>query len=160
MRRSQYGFSTAGFVLAASLGVTTLAAAPHVDAFMADTRLLQQADGFLATLKFAQSEAIRREVPVAVGATPRGWQLWEDGDRNGRLDPEEALIRTRAGSQSVTVQSTDGRAITFLPSGFIDLASTESRTFVVCNREQRGEGRSIRIAATGTLRITPAACGE
>lgn len=158
MGKSGYGFRMAGCVLAASLGATSLAAAPHVDSIMANSRLSQQADGFLATLKFAQSESVRREAPVSVVPTDRGWMIWEDLDRNGRRDADEPLIRARVGSQTVRIVSLGGDAITFLPSGFIDMRSTESRTFVVCEKANRAEGRTIRIAATGTLRVGAADC--
>lgn len=162
MRFPQLGFSTTGALIATALGVSSLAATGGVEAYVSESRIARDAESFLATLKLAQSEAVKREMPVSVAADGSAWRVWQDADRNGQLADGEPLVRTEPVSKALRVKTIGGEAITFLPSGFVDLDSTASRTVVICNADPHRDGahlgRSIRISATGTLRIAAHDC--
>lgn len=90
-------------VVLAVLGVLLSLAVPSLSNLLAKHRLQAQAEGLLASLQLARSEALLRQQPVTLCARAgeqcdtlpnwqQGWWVFVDTNHNARRDEGEALI--------------------------------------------------------------------
>jgi type IV fimbrial biogenesis protein FimT len=90
-------------VVLAVLGVLLSLAVPSLSNLVDKHRLQAQAEGLLASLQLARSEAIRRQQPITVcpradqvcdanAAWDKGWLVFADANHNARYDEGEGLI--------------------------------------------------------------------
>ena len=142
-------------------------AAPAVRAVMSESRVAFHRDAFIAALRFTQAEAVRRGVPVSIGANvgPNGrgdgWQIWEDADGNGALDADEPVIRVQAALQGTALADVQSPSVvTFASSGFVAAATNTVRTFRVCAADRAADPRGfeVRLSITGKTRSQPVTC--
>jgi type IV fimbrial biogenesis protein FimT len=95
-------------VVMALLGVMVSLAAPAMSALRQQHQLQAQAEGLLDSLVLARSEALRRQLPVALcarasdstcdasGVWQQGWLVFADANNNAQRDAGEALIEAHA----------------------------------------------------------------
>jgi type IV fimbrial biogenesis protein FimT len=165
MRTREQGIGTAT-VAAIVLGIAAAVAGPRISGFVAESQSTYQADAFVATLKFAQSEAVKREASVSVRATAGeatsfagGWLVWEDLNADGVPDAGEPVLMRHAALDVRSFVAKDGTdALTFAPSGFMQVASGDARMFELCYGGAGSPGRAIRVKATGRAVVTKQRC--
>jgi type IV fimbrial biogenesis protein FimT len=93
-------------VVLALLGILVGMAAPAMSDLRSRHQLQAQAEGFLDSLVLARSEALRRQQRISLcaqasgggcdtdGQWQQGWLVFVDGNDNGRLDTDEALLES------------------------------------------------------------------
>ncbi|TWO69168.1 prepilin-type N-terminal cleavage/methylation domain-containing protein [Caenimonas sedimenti] len=150
-------------------------AAPSMAAIMNSSKLASTSNTFLAGLRLARSEAIRRGGRVAMckssdgvhcadaGGWEQGWIIFHDPNGNSVVDPEERLIqRIEAPDPGVVLTGTPSvaRAITFMGNGRnrTMAGGMQAGTLTLCNkRDAGGPGRRIVISSGGRARVQPLA---
>lgn len=147
-----------------------------------DNRITTQANSFIADIKFARSEAIKRSSRVAVcisnlagtdcgaGANPTtDWKtrqrlIWNDTNTNNAVDPGETILRVREPLEGNRTFFGDPlgaiRSIGFDSKGLTDLgAGVGSITLAICydsdgdGAPNTTSGRDIIISFTGTTKV-------
>jgi type IV fimbrial biogenesis protein FimT len=187
MRAMKYrsrGFTLMELMIVLALAAVILAlGAPSFNEFRRNNRLTGIANDFLGAIQTARTEAIKRQVPVAVcpsddgssctTGTFRGWVAFVDTDNNCTRDttgtpPVEPLVRveTRIDSDAAKpiYEVSKGVCISFGSNGFrqnIGGKATADRT-IFCdtrgNSTQAGTdqsaARGIEVTTTGRARVT------
>ena len=185
MRNRSHGFSLAELMIVIGLAAAILAiGAPNFQQFRLNNRLSNAANDTLAVITSARTEAIKRQVSVAVCRTDtpskddakcsatsgNGWIAFIDKDNNcTRGDTtEEPLVASRALDNSITTNTlrvkTDGDCLQFGSSGFRQKVGTLSILNHVALCDSRGmeaatglnvsAGRGLLITTTGRARVT------
>lgn len=170
-------FTVAVLALLLALGV------PNFRDFLRNSRQTAAANGLLADINVARTEAIKRRVVVAVCATTnpgattpacaaptatsfRGWLLFVDdadpsasssNDGNGVIDTGELLLRRHDLLPSGTTARSDTGIVSFAETGFTRVtASTASATrVVICDSRGNAAGSGGLSAARGVT-VAPA----
>lgn len=147
-------------ILAILLGI----AAPNLQRFIKDVRLSGQANDLLTDLMLTRSEAVKRNMSVAIcskqsstatvcGQDPNwheGWLIVFDADRNGVRDTStsESLLKSQEALHPNSTLKASGAgnkgSITYTPTGV--LASGQV-ALILCDNE--GYGRIIDISPQG-----------
>jgi len=180
------GRRSAGFtlmelmVVLALIGVMMGIAVPNFREFIRNSRLTSTANDLVVSLNRARTEAVKRQLPVAVCATNNSnatppvcssgaytsWVVWVDADNDWVPDNnvnEPVLTRQPAVDATVFVRVSNAESgrVKYLPSGFAappDGTATPTRNVVVC--DERGAeslatgARALLITATGRARVT------
>lgn len=170
-------------VLAVAAVVLSLGVPGFTD-FRRNSRMTAVANDFLGSIQSARSEAIKRQVPVAVcpsenpdaedaecsDGTFVGWIVFVDGDNDCLRDvgdPEQAVVRTGARidrDASPLTPVSNGVCVSFGANGFLQTIAgraSASRT-LFCdargNTAQAGTAlsaaRGLEVLRTGRARIT------
>lgn len=152
-------------VMAVLLGI----AAPSVTQFIVSNRLTSQANGLLADLSRARSEAGARHTPVTVCAAAdsttcaaasttnweSGWLVFVDADADGVIASAADIIRYVAPLEGQTTVISSSFAnvgyLTFRPFG--GFSPQTSGTFAFCV-SGNSDGREISVSAIGRPVIT------
>ncbi len=180
--RAQRGFTLMELmVVLAVVGVIMGIAVPNFGLYIRNSRLTGAANDLLASVTMARSEAIKRQVPVAVCATDdpnqgtpacnggpfSAWVVWVDADNDWVPDNnvnEPVLERHPALDASLTIRSDNNGRIKYQFSGFTSPPSggiVPTSNVAMC--DDRGTAptiagvsaaRAIRISATGRPRVT------
>ena len=155
------------FIAALLMGM----AAPSMAAIMNSSKLTSTSNTFLAGLRLARSEAIRRGGRVAMctssdgvhcaetGGWEQGWIIFHDPNGNGVVDAGERLIeRAEAPDSGIVFTGTQNvsRAIVFMGTGRnrTMAGGMQAGTLTLCNRRDAGgPGRQIVIASGGRTRV-------
>ncbi len=140
-RRASAGFTLVELaIVVAIVAILFRVATPGLSRTMAARALAAQSSEFMAALRFARSEALKRGMPVTVCASvaggslacqgPRaadwrsGWIVFADHDRRGVLDPADPVLRVQQPLlRSGGVAGTRG-SISFTAAGFATDASS------------------------------------
>ena len=185
MRNRSHGFSLAELMIVIGLAAAILAiGAPNFQQFRLNNRLSNAANDTLAVITSARTEAIKRQVSVAVCRTDtpsdddakcsatsgNGWIAFVDADNNcTRGDSaSEPLVASRELDNSITANAlrvrTDGDCLQFGSSGFRQRVGTLSVLNHVALCDSRGmeaatglnvsAGRGLLITTTGRARVT------
>jgi type IV fimbrial biogenesis protein FimT len=155
--------------------------APSFNEFRRNNRLTGVANDFLGAIQTARTEAIKRQVPVAVcpsddgsvctAGTFRGWIAFVDTNNSctrDTADATETLVRveTRIDSDAAKpiYEESKGVCISFGSNGFrqnIGGKATADRTIFCDTRGNTKQGgtdlsaaRGIEVTATGRARVT------
>jgi type IV fimbrial biogenesis protein FimT len=179
METRQKGFTLPELMIVLALAATVLAiAAPNFSEFRVNNRLTSSGNDFLGAVSAARTEAIKRQVPVAVcpSADPRnaaatctagaftGWIVFVDTDNDCVRDAGEELLRGDGPLDPALTASSNGVCASFAGSGFLQNIAgraTASRT-LFC--DERGAGaqagtdqsmaRGVFVTQTGRARVT------
>lgn len=159
-------------------------AVPNFQTFVRNNRLTGSANDLLSSISLARTEAIKRQLPVAVCASAdpnvavpvcsgawsqatSGWVVWVDADNDWVPDnnPNEPVLqRHSALDASITLRSDNNGRIKYQLTGFSSLPSggiTPTANIALC--DSRGTvatvgglsaARSVRISATGRPRVS------
>ncbi|MBL0457607.1 type IVa pilus pseudopilin TppE [Aeromonas enteropelogenes] len=139
---------------------------PSFNSLLRSMTLNTQANNFVAAINLARSEAIRRNAAVTLSASAEnltqhhweaGWQIWVDGNGNGRLDNGE-LLRGFPDMETGTLSSNTS-LLRFSGDGFLDGRSQASQVFALRPEGCRNEAaRDITITAAGRPSIAEVRC--
>ena len=159
-------------ILAILLGI----AAPNLRDFVMDVRLTGQANDLMGDLMLARSEAVKRDLTVAVCARKQnenkeaeacttgnqwdnGWMVVIDADTDGKIDAGTTPLTVKdplSGDNKIRndVQGPKGD-IVFTATGVT--TSKAITTFSIC--DSRGKGRQIIVQPTGRAAVTKVETG-
>jgi type IV fimbrial biogenesis protein FimT len=156
-------------------------AVPNFTAFIRNNRLTSGANDLLASVQLARTEAIKRQVSVAVCASANptvavptcsggpfvaGWVVWVDADNDWIPDNnvnEPVLSRHLALDNTLTVRSDNNGRMRYQASGFASPASggfTPTLNIAMCDARgivtqgTSSTGRALVLTATGRARVT------
>ena len=165
-RRSQKGdagFTLVEFIVAAVIaGILAAAVAPNMVNFIEDNRLTTRVNALAADLRFARSEAIKRQENITVcranhsfaacdtntGAWSLGWII---------LDASGEVLRAHQGlDYAYTLRDKVGDpdladALVYTSSG--TPLSLEIQSFQLCDQRGASYGKTIHVTATGHPRV-------
>jgi type IV fimbrial biogenesis protein FimT len=162
-RASGRGFTLveAMMVLLIASIVIAIASPPLQDAIASNTLATRSAE-FYTALVTARSEALKRNVPVAVcksadgvscttsGGWEQGWIVFPDGDGNGSQSAGETALHNGLGLDGGyslrAVGTGTGDQVTFYGDG----SASAAGTFVFCDQaENLDRAREVRLSLTG-----------
>jgi type IV fimbrial biogenesis protein FimT len=175
MQNTTRGFSLMELMVVLALAAVMLSlGVPSFNDFRRNSRITGVANDFLGTIQSARSEAIKRQLPVAVcpsddpdtaGATCtsgvfRGWIAFVDENNDclrDAADPDEVVLRTglRIDTDSPSRQVTpvsNGVCASFAANGFLQTIAgraTASRTLFCDSRGNTAQGGTNLSAARG-----------
>ncbi len=185
MRKKFSGFTLMELMVVMALaGVLLAIAVPNFREFIRNSRLTSAANDLIVSISAARTEAVKRQLPVAVCATAdpnasppvcsggayTAWVVWVDANNNWTPDnvaAEEVLSRHPRLDASLTVKVDEDESgiVKFLPSGFAAPPGAggfdPTSNIVIC--DERGldvgtaaglAGRAMFITATGRARVT------
>ena len=184
MRKKHSGFTLMELMVTLAVASVLLGlAVPNFRDFIRNSRLTSAANDLIGALNAARTEAIKRQLPVAVCATGdatasppvcsggayTAWVVWVDANNNWIPDnvaAEQVLVRheTLDPSVLVRVDGAETGVVKFRPSGFAADPSggfVPTSNIVIC--DVRGSAatsggtsaaRALLITATGRARVT------
>jgi type IV fimbrial biogenesis protein FimT len=166
-------------VTLALAGVILAIGAPSFTEFRRNNRLVGVANDLLGTAQVARTEAIKRQVPVAVcpsgnpDATAAtcstaqafpGWIAFVDTNNNCIRETAEIVLRAGATVDSAVSSRSNGNCISFAPGGFRQAVAgkttasntvfCDSRGYALQGGTNLSAARGIDIGPTGRVRIT------
>ncbi len=153
--------------LCATLSVLAILAglaAASMSSTLTKNRLYAAQDEFVAYVTFARSEAVRRGVPVVIGASAPisgnafggGWNVWVDDNGNDVYDAGETLLRSHEALPSnIVIGDGTVSTITFTPMGF--LAPSTSVDVKLCSADAALGGFDITIQPNGLTDVADVA---
>lgn len=174
------GFTLTELMATLAVAGTLLAiAVPSFSEFRRNNRLVGIANDLLVTTQAARTEAIKRQLSVAVcpsanadSATPScstaqtfsGWIAFVDTNNNCVRESTEIIVRAGATIDSAVTSKSNGNCISFAPSGFRQAiaGTTTASSTVFCDTRgyafqsgtNQSAARGIDIGPTGRARIT------
>lgn len=184
MQKRHSGFTLMELMVTLAVaGIVLGMAVPNFRSFMLNSRLTSAANDMIASLHSARTEAIKRQLPVAMCATADAgeavpecsggeysqWVVWVDADNDWEPDnsaDEPVLVRHMgiADGVMVRVNADETGIVKFRPSGFAAEAAggqVPTSNVVIC--DSRGTAaisagssaaRAVLITATGRARVT------
>jgi type IV fimbrial biogenesis protein FimT len=172
MHSCQRGFSlTESLVVLAMTGTLLGLGATTVGDLLHGLRLQAATGDVLQQLMLARSEAIKRNVRVALcksadgelctpgGSWEQGWILFQDSNNSGTREAHEPLLqrvnRLQPGWR-IHANAPVARYVSYGPLGTAQLASGafQAGTFTVCRASlEAGEGRQIVVNVGGRPRV-------
>lgn len=173
MRRSIQGSTLIELMVVLVVAAVLLSmAAPSFVGIMRTSRIATAANGLIASLQLARSEAIKRAVRVTVcagseatgcdagGGWQDGWLVFVDFNENGTFESGDQLLRViDSVARSVRVSGNDpvSQYVSFVPTGVARQVSgaLQMGTISLCDGEI---GRSLVLNATGRLRLGVGEC--
>jgi type IV fimbrial biogenesis protein FimT len=152
-------------VTLAVVGVLTSIAAPSFRGMVLDTRLSNQANDMLLSLKFTRSEAVKRNARVtmcrsstgtgcAAAATgpaswESGWIVFADGGVVGTVDGADTVLRVQGALPTATVDGAGGVAdfVSYVGNGQTSAAAggTQVGIFSLCGPDATARRRKIAL---------------
>ncbi|HTS24159.1 MAG TPA: GspH/FimT family pseudopilin [Casimicrobiaceae bacterium] len=145
------------------LAILSALAAVSMSSTIGNNRVYSTQDEFVAYVAYARSEAMRRGVPVVVGATSsvtgnpfgNGWRVFVDANGNGSYDGGETILRTHESVANVIVGSGTSSAFSFTPMGF--LGQTTPVEVRVCPVDTTLGGFDVTIQPSGLTDVAEVA---
>lgn len=127
------------------LAVLLTIGVPSFNATIRDSRLTAQSNDLLGAMMAARSEAAKRNEPVRVAASTRGWSA---GWQIRNLDND--VLRAYSALSGGNVLECDGNCdeITFLGSGSADTGTN----FILCDKGGQ-HARVIQVLNSGKARV-------
>lgn len=156
--------------------VLATVAVPNFQDFIKNNRITTQANGFLADLHFARSEAVKRNERVTMckssdletcntntGGWEQGWLVFSDQSTTGTIDGSDQILR-RTSSQLARMTIRGNyfvrNRISFLSSGVVEpnngsviLCDDRITDFGAAPSALKGKVRVVVISNTGRMRI-------
>lgn len=143
----------------AVVGVILGIAIPNFRAFLLNSRMTGAANDLLGGIQLARSEAIKRQVPVAIcpsanplaappscvasatwsnAANPAGWVVWVDANSNATPDAAEIVLAPHDPVAPSLSIASNFNVITYLSTGFADVPGNPPNSAVlIC--DERGD---------------------
>lgn len=162
------GFTLIELIITLTIaGILIALAAPAMQTFILDQRLTTQANGFIADLNIARSEAVKRGTSVTLCSSVdlsgcSASTQWEtgriafiDSDGDGTVDVGDTIIRAGQrleGSNTFRPVGSSTTGITFTGAGLTNLASGEI-TLRLCDTRLASKAVAVLVNFTGRVRI-------
>jgi type IV fimbrial biogenesis protein FimT len=161
-------------------GVMASVAVPGMQGLASSARVSGAANGMLADLFLARSEAIKRRLRVVVcrsadgascapaGSWEQGWIVFADVDGNGQRAPGEALVRVQQALPAgvrLTGTATLAKYVSYAPTGAAKTigGGFQAGTLTVCATSlDAAPARRIVISSSGrprTQKVQLPSCG-
>jgi len=154
----------------AVVGVILAIAAPNFREFMMNSRMTGAANDLLASVQLARSEAIKRQLPVALCASANpeadapecaaqfgGWAVWVDTNDDAVIDDDEAVIAAhRPPHTSLSLTANGSGFVSFAPNGFAQPSvggNVATTLVVIC--DQRGDSLVGEIYRKRAMLLSP-----
>jgi len=147
---------------------------PAFNEVMARHRMTTAANGLLADVHLARSEALKRGVRVALctggetgsgfacsadGDWHQGYLIFIDPDANLAVEDASEVMRAVAGSASAPVQITsDRQGIAFLADGTADIAADSLVSWSLCISGSASHAKAVSVARSGRANVATATC--
>lgn len=146
MKSRAAGFTLLEMLLTLALSALLMAVAvPTLSRLLSKAAVQSAADALVGDLRYARSEAIKRAGTVSVcssaggvacassAAWRDGWMVFVDADGNGRLDPEDQILRVQErleplASIGSATPANDKRFIAYQASG---MARAAAQSFIL-----------------------------
>jgi len=150
---------------------------PSFNDFIKNNRIVAQANGLVADIHLARSEAVKRGAGSAICASDdqttcsgdasgwaSGWIVFSDINGDGAPDTgtgaclttEDCLLRTNDGLSENNIMTATGNNLRFIPNGFTSNGPiTYTLTSANCEYQQ---SREIKITAQGHSLVTEQDC--
>lgn len=172
--RSRCGAGFTFVEMMVSLTITSLLAmlaVPWLGSFVDAAQLTSAANGFVASLQLARSEAIKRNHRVVLcksadgiacavsGAWEQGWIIFDDEDNNGSRGGAEELLHRQVALPSglrLTGNLHVASYVAFVPTGVTKLVGGgfQAGTLTLCHQSLPSpEARQIILNAVGRPRV-------
>lgn len=149
------------------LAIIVTIATPALDNFTISNKRVAQINGFVGTLNFARSEAIKRNASISVcgsdaSVDPRvcdtaswhlGYIVFLDVNEDGVFDAGETLLYESPALTGASVTLTEaggGTAVTFISNGFVKAAAEFKR----CDIKGAATARGVILTSTGRPRLS------
>lgn len=140
------------------LGILVGIGYPNLRDFMLNNRRTAKVNELVASLQYARSEAVARNLGVSLctstsgtscagGAWDGGWIVFSDSDLDGVVDtPPDTVLRTGEAIETLDITSPDlGTTVTYRPSGRV-LAPGQ---FIFCDPRGADHARVIQLDPLG-----------
>jgi type IV fimbrial biogenesis protein FimT len=160
--------------------VLATVAIPNLRSFIQNSRLSSAANDLLRSFQLARTEALKRQLPVAVCASAaptapaptcsygpfKGWIVFVDTNSNWQVDNGELILeRHELIDSSVTVKTDNNGIQQYLATGFASPPGAESPTRNILLCDVRGNQlvgtnsveRAVLITSAGRARVSKAA---
>lgn len=162
--------ATRGFSLIELLVVIAIAAillgvgVPGMQSYIVSSRLAGSANDLYTALNYARSEAVRRQVQVALahnGAAgsrdwSSGWTMFVDANGNGALDAGEEVLRVGAALDAPLTLFGSANFANFVAFDATGRLTTGGGSFVLCHGTALvvdGEPRARAVLVNGSGRV-------
>ena len=160
------------------IGVTLAIAAPNFEDFRRNNRLSAAGNDFLAAVQLARTESIKRQRSVSLCPSNNpsvaaascsngpysGWIVFQDNDGDCARQPAELLVRGQGPLDPRLNARSDGRCVSFAPTGFTRaaVAPMASSRIVFCDERgivlQQGTNgsaaRGVELNQSGRAHVT------
>ncbi len=151
----------------AVVGVMLAIAIPNFRDFLLNSRMTGAANDLLAGIQLARSEAIKRQMPVAIcpsanpraappscvasatwsnAGSPAGWVVWVDQNSNATPDAAELVVAPHDSVAPSLSIASNFNVISYLPNGFAEVpGNPPERAILICDeRADQPVGDSYR----------------
>lgn len=176
--RQSAGFTLIELMLTVMIaGVLLGLGVPAFTDIIRNNRLAAASNDFLRSTQLARSEAVKRQVPVAVCATSNAnampplcndgaftqWIVFADLNNNWQVDANEPIVERHAAlNAAVSVRNDNDGIVSYAPSGFANPAGakTSSTRIVICDARGNSQvgtnstARLIFVERTGRARVS------
>ena len=155
------GFTLIELMVTLSIAVIMLTIAiPNFRDFLLNSRLTAQTNELVLALTYAKSEAIKRNVRVAVcsrstdtacsGNTTwdNGWLVFVDNNGNGTVDGADQILKVRAPLDGGNTLRAGRDRVAFQNSGF---SPGFNDTLNLCDSRGAADGRQIVVSPQGRV---------
>ena len=160
------------------MGIILAVAAPSFEDFRRNNRLSAAGNDFLTALQLARTESIKRQISVSLcpSTNPtaavascsvgpyRGWIVFQDDNGDCARQPAELLVRGEGPLDARLNVQSDGRCVSFAPTGFTRaaVAPIASSHVVFCDERgivlQQGTNgsaaRGVELNQSGRAHVT------
>jgi type IV fimbrial biogenesis protein FimT len=146
----------------AIVGIVTAIAAPAMQTFIKNDRLVTQINSLVGHLSLARSEAVVRNQQVVVCVSnnsttcagsdwSEGWIVFVDTDNDSAFTAGEPIVRAQQALEGGnTMNSSIGTSVVYDNRGFAAAGSTG--TFSLCDDRLEDHIKAISISNTGRVR--------
>ncbi len=153
-----HGFTLVELIITlAVLAILVAIGLPSFERALGDTRMRGQVSDFASAVRTARLLAVQRARPTAMAPLGNdwssGWQVFADGNRNGKADAGETTVLKVASDQIASgfKFGGDDRPFTFEPNGARGATSAASVT--VCASHADTASQTISVSVTGNTEI-------
>jgi type IV fimbrial biogenesis protein FimT len=169
MKQNTRGFTLIELIVTVSiLAILVMIAGPSFVNTITSNRLSSDRDKLMSSLQFAKTEAISRNVPVAICPSTNdtscsntndwtdGWIIYIDENKTGLISKVDTVIRVQEGLNNINVVHASQRAgltpslfIRYLPQGYAsDSSPIPAQTVGFCDKQNDVTPRTIIITQT------------
>lgn len=152
------GFTLVELIITlAVLAILVAIGLPSFERALSDTRMRGQVSDFASAVRTARLLAVQRARPTAMAPLGNGWssgwQVFTDGNRNGKQDSGEASVLKVASDQIAHgfKFAGDNKPFTFEPNGARGAGSTTAVT--VCATQTATPSQVVSVSITGNTEI-------